>query len=208
MRIRDPNVPFVRPSRLPRALRSLGRTPAQRFTLLVAGGFLAFVLGRWTDDSTAKTAPSRRHREIPASVRGMAVVLDGDTLDIDGVRVRIHGIDAPEREQLCERADGSQYGCGQFARETMVQLIAGGQVTCTKRDVDPYGRMVGVCSGAQPDLGAAMVENGAAIAYRHYSMDYLPQENSARSHSRGVWQGRFEAPWDYRHRGQTKPETK
>ena len=122
--------------------------------------------------------------------------------------MRIFGIDAPEREQLCEHADGSRYGCGQFARETMVELIANTPVTCTKRDTDPYGRMVGVCSGARPDLGAAMVEGGAAVAYRHYSMDYVPQENLARSLSRGVWQGRFEAPWDYRHRGQPKPESK
>lgn len=196
------------PSRLPRLLQSLGRTPAQRFVLLVAGGVAAFVLGRWTDDSTARTSPSRHRREIPASVRGMAVVLDGDTLDINGVRVRIFGIDAPERDQLCERADGSRYACGQFARETMVELVANGEVSCVKRDVDPYGRMVGVCSGSQPDLGAAMVESGAAVAYRHYSMDYVAQETSARAGSRGIWQGRFEAPWDYRHRGQPKAASK
>lgn len=138
----------------------------------------------------------------------MPVILDGDTLDFSGVRVRIFGIDAPERDQLCEHADGSRYGCGQFARETMVQLIAGEPVSCTRRDIDPYGRMVAVCKGARADLGAAMVEAGAAIAYRHYSMDYVPQENEARSHSTGIWQGRFEAPWDYRHRGRANTEAK
>lgn len=182
-------------------LQRLGRTPAQRLALMIAGTVLAFLLGRWTDDSNARTTSSRRGGSIPASVQGMPVVLDGDTLDFGRVRVRLFGIDAPERDQLCEHADGSRYGCGQFARETMAALVAGSTVTCTKRDVDPYGRMVGLCSGAVPDLGASMVEQGAALAYRHYSMAYVPQEDSARSRSAGIWQGRFEAPWDWRHRG-------
>lgn len=196
--MRDPNVPI---SRLPRILQRLGRTRGERFALLVAGGVIAFLLGRWSDGDAAKPGPARG-RQIPDVVAGTPLVLDGDTVDIDGLRVRLHGIDAPERDQLCERSDGSRYGCGQFAREMLVALIANAPVRCTKRDVDPYGRMVGVCSGAEPDLGAAMVEHGAAIAYRHYSMDYVGQEETARSFSRGVWQGPFEAPWDYRHRGQ------
>jgi len=175
--------------------------------LLVTGGVLAFFLGRWTDDSTARTTPTRGG-SIPATASGTPLVLDGDTIDLNGLRVRLFGIDAPERDQLCERADGSRYGCGQVAREMLVGLIAGAPVQCTKKDVDPYGRMVGVCRGAEADLSAAMVENGGAIAYRHYSMDYVGQEDRARRLSLGVWQGRFEAPWDYRHRGQNKGRTK
>lgn len=196
--MRDPNVPI---SRLPRVLQRLGRTPGQRFALMVAGSVVAFLLGRWTDGSAARPQ-SGRGREIPDSVSGTPLVLDGDTIDIDGLRVRLHGIDAPERDQLCERADGSRYGCGQLAREMLVALIANSPVRCTKRDVDPYGRMVGVCSGKEADFSASLVEHGAAIAYRHYSMDYVGQEETARRFARGVWQGRFEAPWDYRHRGQ------
>jgi endonuclease YncB( thermonuclease family) len=183
-------------------LQKLGRTRAQRSALLVAGGVLAFLFGRWTEDSSAR-GTSARDRKIPETASGPALVLDGDTLDIGGLRVRLHGIDAPERDQLCERADGSRYGCGQFARELLVALVDHRPVRCEKRDVDQYGRMVGVCSGAEPDFGAALVEHGAAIAYRHYSMDYVAQEQKAQHASRGIWQGRFEAPWDYR-RGQQK----
>lgn len=164
---------------------------------------LAFLLGRWTGDGDARPTASSRDRHIPAEVHGTPLVLDGDTIDFDGLRVRLFGVDAPERDQLCEREDGSRYACGQFAREMLVALIANAPVRCTRRDVDPYGRMVGVCSGAEADLSAALVEHGAAMAYRHYSLDYVKNEDTARSFARGIWAGRFEAPWDYRHKGKS-----
>lgn len=171
--------------------------------LLVVGGVVAFVLGRVT---AGQEAPARtsRGKDVPASVSGTPLVLDGDTIDINGVRVRLFGIDAPERDQLCERADGSRYDCGQTARESLIAAIDNGAVRCERRDVDPYGRMVAVCSSRQGDLGEILVEEGAAIAYRHYSSDYVDEEEKAHQARRGLWQGRFQAPWDYRHGGSSK----
>lgn len=187
-------------TRLPRALSGLGRTRAQRSVLLLVGFALAFAIGRWTSVDGSQAAPGR-FRDVPPSVSGTPLVLDGDTLDFDGLRVRLFGIDAPERDQLCEQEDGSRYSCGITSREVLVSVIDHAPVRCTRKDVDRYGRMVAVCEGRNGDLGARMVEHGDAIAYRQYSNDYVDEEASARSRHLGLWQGRFEAPWDWRHHG-------
>lgn len=194
----DPNRPI---SRLPRAMSRLGRTPVQRVSLLVVGSILAFAIGRWTAGEAARTPPARPS-EIPASVSGRPRVIDGDTIDIAGVRVRLFGIDAPEREQLCERGDGSRYACGLQATEALVAAISNLALSCTRRDIDPYGRMVAICLGSGGDVSAMLVEQGYAMAYRHYSHDYVDEEDRAHRARLGIWQGRFEAPWDYRHHGQ------
>jgi endonuclease YncB( thermonuclease family) len=189
--------------RLPRSLTGFGRTPVQRAALLVAGTILVAAVGHWTTADSEKGARSHRG-PIPADVSGNPLVLDGDTIDIRGVRVRLYGIDAPERDQSCKRADGSTYACGQFARDALVAAIADGPVTCVRRDVDPYGRMVGLCKGPGGDLGETLVAEGAAMAYRHFSRDYIDEEDRARAAHVGLWQGQFEAPWDYRHSGHAK----
>lgn len=203
----DPNRPL---SRMPRELSRFGRTPMQKALLLVSGSVVAFLLGRWTgaDNSFAPRgnggpAP-RGAKEMPATISGTPMVLDGDTLDFDGLRVRIFGIDAFEKDQLCESSDGARYGCGQFSRQSMLSAIDGSVVTCARRDVDKYGRMVAVCRGRSGDLAERVVKDGYALAYRHYSSDYIDEEDDAHRARRGAWQGRFEAPWDYRHNGAGK----
>lgn len=204
----DPNRP---PSRgrssslswLPRELSRLGRTPSQRAVFLIIGAVVAFLLGQWSSDDAAKGSDGR-YRNVPPSIDGIPLVLDGDTLDFNGLRVRLFGMDAFERDQLCEREDGSRFDCGQAARESLIAAIANSQVTCTRRDVDMYGRMVGVCVGPKGDLSARVVDEGLALAYRRYSLDYVDKEDAARAAGRGVWRGRFEPPWDYRHRGKKK----
>lgn len=169
--------------------------------MLIAGALVAFLVGRLTaDDSSSTTRP----KEIPASISGTPLVLDGDTLDFNGLRVRLFGIDAFERDQLCVHEDGSRYACGQVAREALVVAIARLPVSCTKRDVDRYGRMVAVCRTRDGDLGARVVADGAALAYRQYSSDYVDEEDAARTARRGVWSGQFDTPWDHRHQGQPK----
>jgi len=131
-----------------------------------------------------------------------AQVVDGDTLDIGGHRVRLHGIDAPEIAQTCT-ADRRRYHCGVRARQVLIRLIheRGGPV-CDVGDFDSYGRYLGVCRDAQGrDLNAAMVEAGWALAYRQYSEAYVAQEARARKAKAGMWAGQFTPPWEWRHRG-------
>ena len=128
---------------------------------------------------------------------GRASVIDGDTIEIHGERIRLHGIDAPEGRQLC-LADSARYRCGQQAAFALADRVEGAVVSCRQTDTDRYGRIVAVCSIRGEDLGSWMVSEGWALAYRKYSMDYVDEETAAKEAGRGIWRGEFEAPWEWR----------
>lgn len=123
-----------------------------------------------------------------AEVRGFARVIDGDTLDVAGTRVRLFGIDAPEMAQPCDTPQGA-WSCGHWAQQVLVELTRG-LVTCQGIENDRYGRLVARCEAGHGDLGAAMVEAGAATAFRRYSRDYVRHESRAQRAQRGIWQRR------------------
>ena len=129
---------------------------------------------------------------------GQARVIDGDTIEVRGQRVRLHGIDAPESAQDCADAAGRSYGCGRIATRALASMAGRAPVACQVRDRDRYGRYVAVCYRDGVDLNAWMVSLGHALAYRRYSQDYVGHENAARAGQRGIWQGRFVPPWDWR----------
>ena len=134
----------------------------------------------------------------PAAAQdGRAVVVDGDTLEVAGLRVRLWGIDAPESRQAC-RAAGVEYPCGQRATVHLRTLVAGREVRCAPRARDRWGRVVAVCRVEGLDLGAAMVRDGWALAFVRYSRDYVSEEAVARGTRRGLWAGTFVAPWHWR----------
>ena len=138
-------------------------------------------------------APLAAHAEIA----GMARIIDGDTIDIAGQRIRLHGIDAPETKQTC-RAEGRTYRCGRDATSALEARIGQHPVTCHRKDTDRYGRAVAVCWIGAENLNAWMVWQGWAVAYRRFSKDYVAAENDARKARRGIWKGTFIAPWDWR----------
>nr|WP_245454121.1 thermonuclease family protein [Aquabacter cavernae] len=130
---------------------------------------------------------------------GRASVIDGDTIEIHGARIRLEGIDAPESRQLCtESATGQQIRCGQRAAFWLSELIRAHTVTCTEAGRDRYKRILARCSVAGQDVGAAMVSAGWALAYVRYSREYVEQEARAREARAGIWQWSFEAPWEWR----------
>jgi endonuclease YncB( thermonuclease family) len=134
----------------------------------------------------------------PQTSSGVAKIVDGDSLEIGATRIRLFGIDAPEGRQHCTR-DSMDWPCGTEAAKKLRALIGNEPIECVKRDVDQYERVVAVCKSGATDLNAAMVRAGLALAYRHYSTDYVADEDDARRAKRGMWAGEFTLPWDYRH---------
>jgi endonuclease YncB( thermonuclease family) len=132
-----------------------------------------------------------------ADVTGRASVIDGNTIKIRGERIRLDAIDAPESAQLCE-AHGQRWRCGQRAALALADRIGTRNVTCRGRGSDRYGRMLAICYLGDLDLNGWMVSEGWALAYRRYSLAYVSLEEGAQAARRGMWRGRFVAPWDWR----------
>jgi len=133
-------------------------------------------------------------------IAGPARVIDGYTLAVAGERVRLYGFDAPEAGQTCRGPRGRVWPCGQVATQALSGVIAGRPVACEVTARGRYGRAIARCRIEETDLGAWMVSAGWALAYRRYSRRYVPHECTARLARRGLWSGRFEAPWDHRKR--------
>lgn len=130
-------------------------------------------------------------------VAAQVVIVDGDTIDIDETRYRIHGIDAPEHGQKCS-ALGDLWPCGKQATARLSAMIEGREVRCEPIEPDGRGRIVARCFADDFDIGEAMVESGFAWAFLRYSRDYVGAEGRARQAGRGVWRGPATTPWDYR----------
>ena len=127
-------------------------------------------------------------------------IIDGDTIHLGKIKVRLHGIDAPETGQTCRNARGKTYPCGKRATSVLVLRAAAG-VSCEPAgdEQDRYGRMIATCYAVDgTDINAYMVRSGHALAYRKYSEKYVSQEERARAGRRGMHRGAFVAPWDWR----------
>ena len=160
---------------------------------------LAFVLGVGGLVFHASPAEQRAGGDTLA---GAARVIDGDTLVVAGQRVRLHGIDAPERKQFCRFPALGRYPCGQAAAQLLTRQIAvvsGGHASCAISGRDRYGRAIGVCHDTNgTDLGGWLVAHGWALAYRRSTTTYVPQEDRARANGAGRWAGAFVPPWAWR----------
>ena len=148
-------------------------------------------------------ATQERIRKIPIEIRDSAPrIVDADTLEMAGQRVRLQGIDAPESAQTCRQATGQRYRCGDRATEALRTQIGTGAVTCTIEGRDRYNRALSTCYTADgTDLNAWLVQHGYALAYRRYSTKYVSEEDQARAARAGIWADEFVPPWAWR-RGQ------
>jgi len=132
------------------------------------------------------------------ALTGPARVIDGDTIEISGVHVRLEGIDAPETAQTCGNRRGGTWRCGRDAALALEHLVGRREVTCQDRGTDKYGRMLGVCFVGGRDIDAWMVRNGLAWAFVKYSRSYVHEEAEARALHIGIWQGKAEPAWAFR----------
>jgi endonuclease YncB( thermonuclease family) len=135
------------------------------------------------------------------TIAGSAQVIDGDTLDVDGTRVRLFGIDAPESKQSCQAASGDDYRCGSASTQALRDLVGGHEVACRVVDRDRYQRWVSRCAVDGADIGDVMVRKGFAVDYARYSHGaYAEAEREAHAGKRGLWAGTFEMPDQWRRR--------
>lgn len=130
-------------------------------------------------------------------------MVDGDSLSVSGISVRLFGIDAPEGRQTCTRNDQT-WSCGEEAATQLRELIGGGQVSCDGRGNDEFGRMLAVCRAGQLELNRVMVESGWATAFLKYSNIYAAEEQMAKGDRRGIWDSTFVSPSDYRQANQPR----
>ena len=139
-------------------------------------------------------------------ISGIAEVVDGDTIKINSKKIRLFGIDAPEKKQKCKKkyliisfmSFTKDYMCGEVSTEKLIKKINKQKLNCNILDVDRYKRLIGECFKRNINLNSWMVSNGYAVAYRKYSKKYVSDEINAKNNKLGIWQGKFEMPWDYR----------
>lgn len=130
---------------------------------------------------------------------GQASIIDGDTIEIHGTRIRLWGIDAPESTQVCRGEDSFQYRCGAKAANDLDAFVAQRPVNCTPMNLDRYGRTVAICSVGGADIGEWLVHNGLALDWPHFSKGrYESAQRDAEHAGRGIWSGSYVQPWLYR----------
>ncbi|UWR24213.1 thermonuclease family protein [Sulfitobacter sp. S190] len=132
------------------------------------------------------------------TVSGPARVIDGDTLDVDGTRIRLHAIDAPENDQTCRTEQGVQWGCGAWVTDAVRARLQGDEIRCNLMERDRYGRHVARCNLDGDDIGAWLVGEGLAFAYVRYGDDYAALERDAARLDRGLHAQRLQSPAQHR----------
>jgi endonuclease YncB( thermonuclease family) len=165
----------------------------QLLDYLLAAAFLGLVM----------LVAARFERFAAREAAGQAIVNDGDSLTVDGERIRLRGIDAPELDQSC-RLGSEDYACGRRSKAALAERIGGRRVDCRGWERDRFRRLLAVCRAGEAELNLAQVEAGWAIAYG----DYGEAEGRAREAKAGLWAGSFEPPrdWRERHGSAAEPE--
>ena len=124
-------------------------------------------------------------------------IVDGDTIRLDGEKIRFTGIDTPELKQTCVK-NGNKNFCGVTAREILIEKIADNKVECISKGKDQYKRTLAECFVNNESLSSYLVRSGYAFAYRRYSKKFIVDEDYAKEKQAGMWAMKFEYPWDYR----------
>ena len=139
-------------------------------------------------------------------IYGEALVIDGDTIKISNNKIRLFGIDAPEKKQMCKKIFLSisffsfekEYPCGVISTQKLKKLLNKNITKCYVKGKDVYKRKLAICFRNRLNINSWLVRNGHAVAYKKYSKKYLREEVEAKNDKRGIWQGNFEMPWDWR----------
>ena len=124
-------------------------------------------------------------------------ITDGDTIKINGEKIRFSGIDTPELKQNCIK-EGESDPCGITAKQILIDKIGNNKVICISEGKDQYKRTLAECFVNDDSLSSYLVRSGYAFAYRKYSNKFVIDEDYARINKIGMWSMEFEFPWDFR----------
>ena len=124
-------------------------------------------------------------------------ITDGDTIKINGDKIRFSGIDTPELKQTCIK-EGIKNSCGLIVKQILIDKIADNKVKCIKEGQDQYKRILAECFVNNESLSRYLVRSGYAFVYRKYSKKFIIDEDYARVNKLGMWSMEFEYPWDFR----------
>ena len=124
-------------------------------------------------------------------------IIDGDTIHLNGEKIRFAGIDTPELKQTCSK-NNEVFLCGIEAKKLLIKKIGKNEVKCTKQGKDQYKRILAECFVKNLSLSSFLVREGYAFAYRKYSKKFIMDEDFARQNKTGMWSMKFEYPWDWR----------
>ena len=124
-------------------------------------------------------------------------ITDGDTIRINGEKIRFSGIDTPELSQTCLK-QGIKTPCGITAKQILIDKIADNKIVCIREGKDQYKRTLAECFVNDESLSSYLVKSGYAFAYRRYSKKFIADEDFARTNKIGMWSMEFDYPWDWR----------
>ncbi len=124
-------------------------------------------------------------------------IIDGDTIHLNGEKIRFSGIDTPEIKQKCTK-NNEVIMCGIQAKELLINKIENNKINCVREGKDQYKRTLAECFVNDLSLSSYLVKSGYAFAYRKYSNKFIKDEDFARSNELGMWSMNFEYPWDWR----------
>ena len=134
---------------------------------------------------------------ISVSLANNLRVVDGDTIILNGEKIRFSGIDTPELKQTCLK-DTEEVGCGMFAKMLLVKKIGNNTPICIGKEKDFYKRTLAECFVNGESLSKFLVRSGYAFAYRKYSTKFVKDEDFAKTNKLGMWSMTFQYPWDFR----------
>jgi len=130
-------------------------------------------------------------------IKGLAKIIDGDTIKISTRKIRLSGIDAPELKQFCIKED-TKWPCGLESKKALIEYTKNKIISCISNKKDRYNRFIAKCYKEKQDIQKWLVKNGWALAYRKYSLEYINDENFAQNNNLGIWQGKFLKPHKWR----------
>lgn len=151
--------------------------------LMIVGAIIGFAVVLWLQEDVFKD-----------EINGTALVVDGDSLKLNGERVRLLGIDAPELHQKCEK-NGKSWKCGRAATSALKKMIGSQKVECRGAEFDRHERLLATCYVNELNLNKKMVRAGWAVSYRG---NYRNEQQQAKREKVGIWQGSFEWPSEWR----------